>query len=89
MTTTLRLPRKHAADWFDRVGEPEEWATLVGETARTVTLELTPEGLADLTADAAYYAEAMGPADTGDVDYRPAARTCLAHLRRLVLVGAR
>lgn len=81
MTTTVRLPVKHALDWHDRC-EAAAGAEIVTMTQRTITLTLTAEALRDLIADATYYAEEMGPANTGDLDYRPAARRCLAALER-------
>lgn len=74
-TTTIKLPAKHARDWLNRYDGPD--AAEVASTARTVTLELGDNALADLISDAHYYAEEMDPANTGDIDYRPAARACL------------
>lgn len=76
----LRLPRKHATDWLDRCGDAG--TQLVSETERTVTLALDDDALRDLISDAEHYVECMGPQDTGGADYRPAARTCLASLRK-------
>ena len=81
MTTTLRLPLRHAQDWLARCGE-DLGAEEVAQTARTVTLTLPPAALADIVSDARYYAEEMGPDNTGDFDYRPAARRCLASIER-------
>ncbi len=76
-TLTLRAA-KHALDWAARFDTPaDSEADVVHQTARTVTLDLTDDALADLVADALYYAEEMGPDNTGDFDYRPAARACL------------
>lgn len=77
MTTTLRLPAKHAGDWFSRLGS-DLGAQLVAQTARTITLTLTDEQLADLRADAEHYVEVMHGENTDGIDYRPAARRCLA-----------
>lgn len=76
---TLKLPRKHAADWLDRT---ETGATAVASTPRTVTLELTDAQLADLKADATYYAENMHGDWTDGIDYRAAARRCLAAIEK-------
>lgn len=91
-TTTLRLPRKHASDWLSRYDGPEDGeydATAVAGTARTITLELGDNALRDLISDALYYAEEMGPDNTGDLDYRPPARTLLRALERLDIVYTR
>lgn len=80
-TTTLRLPIAHAQDWLSRCAE--EGATVVEQTARTITLELDDTNLQDMISDATYYAECMGPEETGDADYRPKARTLLRALERL------
>jgi hypothetical protein len=80
-SATVKLPAKHALDWLDRCGG-DLGAELVVQTERTVTLSLPPAALRDLLEDCRHYAECMGPADTGDIDYRPAARRCLAALQR-------
>jgi len=36
----------------------------------------------ELYEDAVFYAEVMGPMETGDVDYRPAARRCIEAIKR-------
>lgn len=79
-TVTLRAA-KHALDWAARFGG-DQGLDVVHQTARTVTLDLSTDALADLIADALYYAEEMGPDNTGDLDYRPAARSCLRALDR-------
>lgn len=79
-TTTVVLPGKHARDWLSRYDGDD--AEQVAHSARMVTLRLSPAALRDLISDALYYAEEMGPDNTGDVDYRPAARTCLSGLER-------
>lgn len=82
-TFTVKLPRKHAADWFDRLGDVgDNLATLDAETDRTVIYTLNDAALRDLIADATYYAQEMDPQNSGDIDYRPAARRCLAALER-------
>lgn len=92
LTADYRLPTKHATDWWWRCGEDNKhrlsWlgSDIVDQTERTVTLRLTASALKDLIDDAEFYVECMGPNDTGDIDYRPAARRCLARLDRL---GAR
>lgn len=83
---TLTVPYKHAHDWYDRCGvnyaDAGDGTELVDTSARTVTLTLSTAALRDLRSDAELYAECMGPSDTGDLDYRPAARRCLAALDR-------
>lgn len=85
-TTTLRLPRKHAADWLARYDGPDDGsdydAEQVAATTRTITLALGQHALRDLISDALYYAEEMDREATGDVDYRPPARTLLRALDR-------
>lgn len=82
----IRLPLKHAQDWLSRYDGPEDDseydAAIVATTTRTITLELGPRALADLISDAHYYAEEMDPSNTGDRDYRPAARACLRGIER-------
>lgn len=79
--TTLRLTAvKHAADWRSRYDG--EAADIVDQTPRTITLQLDADALADLVSDSLYYAEQMGPDNTEDIDYRPAARACLRALER-------
>lgn len=73
----VKLPKKHALDWFARCADEYDNCKIVSDTARTITLELTPEGLSDLISDTIYYIDEMGPDNTGDIDYRPAARRCL------------
>lgn len=86
---TIRLTaRRHAEDWLARCEAAEE-ATVIGGTARTITLELTDAALEDLIADATYYAEEMGPDNTEDLDYRPAARACLRALVRAGVTWSR
>lgn len=80
--TSLRLPAGHAQDWLGRCDAADD-ATVVAHTERTLTLDLPDASLADLIADALYYAEEMGPVNTGDIDYRPKARTLLRALERL------
>lgn len=83
---TIKLPALHALDWLGRWDGPdgaEPQAQVVHQTARTVTLELADADLRDLISDATYYAEEMGPSNTGDTDYRPAARRCLAAIEKL------
>jgi hypothetical protein len=77
----IKLPAGHARDWMDRLGE-EAGATVAVETTRTITLNLPDDALRDLISDALYYVEEMDPANTGDVDYRPKARTLLQALDR-------
>lgn len=81
-TIRVKLPRKHAEDWAHRCldGDRTEQDVIKGLTARWITLELTRSEWVDLKDDAEYYASEMGPDNTGDIDYRPAARRCLAHL---------
>lgn len=82
---TLKLPRKHAQDWFQRcAGEQDR---LIDVTARTVTLYLTAESLNDLVSDAEHYASTMFGEWTDGVDYRPAARTCLRALGKAALLN--
>jgi hypothetical protein len=81
MTTTLKLPRKHADDWASRLGDELD-AEVLDATKRTITLKLTDAALCDLIGDAVYYSQEMGPDNTGDGDYRPAARRLLAALDR-------
>lgn len=71
---------KHARDWLGRCDEYE--AEEVEGSARTVTLRLDEEALRDLISDALYYSEEMSPENTGDIDYRGPARSCLAALGR-------
>jgi hypothetical protein len=78
---TLVLPGKHASDWLDRLGN-DLGARVVTSSDRTITLDLTDKQLADLIADAEFYAECMRPADTGDIDYRPAAKRLLAAINK-------
>lgn len=86
--TTIKLPAKHAMDWWGRYDE--EGAEVVAHSARTVTLRLDRAALMDLISDADYYAAEMSPDNTGDIDYRPAARRCLASLAKQVdLAGIR
>lgn len=80
-TITIKLPRKHAQDWASRCGDEYDTEE-VDQTERTITLRLTPAGLADMISDARYYAAEMDPANTGDIDYRPPARTLLGALER-------
>lgn len=80
MATPLRLPAGHALDWFQRSGEEHEGASIVSQTARTVTLDLPDAALADLISDAIYYAEEMDRENTGDADYRGKAHTALRAL---------
>lgn len=86
MTHTLKLPAKHATDWLSRYDGPEDGseydAEEVASTARTVTLALGDNALRDLISDALYYAEEMDRDNTGDCDYRPAARACLRGIDR-------
>jgi hypothetical protein len=77
---TVKLPAKHATDWLARYDEDD--AEGVAWSARTITLSLSDAALRDLISDATYYAEEMDRDNTGDIDYRPAARRCLAALRR-------
>lgn len=83
---TIRLNAvRHALDWqmrYDGPDEGERVATVTAITARTITLDLNDEALRDLIADAVYYSEEMSPGNTGDIDYRPAARACLRALER-------
>lgn len=82
-TRTLRLPRKHAEDWTERYDYGDDDSVeIVDKTARLIVLRVTKSALEDLIADALFYAEEMDPDNTGDFDYRPAARSCLAGLRR-------
>lgn len=80
MTALYRLPKTHALDWHSRTDFP---TSVEATTARTVTLALSPEALDDLVGDALYYAAEMDRENTGDRDYRPAARACLRALTRL------
>lgn len=83
---TIKLPRKHAQDWLARYDGPdcgEYDAREVSRTARTITLELGDNALRDLISDALYYAEEMDRDNTGDLDYRPAARACLRGIDRI------
>ena len=80
---TIRLPRKHAADWLSRYDSADRVGATF--TARTVTLFLAQADLDDLIDDAKYYATEMGPEATGDDDYRPAAQRCLAALRKQIV----
>lgn len=73
---TVKLPARHALDWLGRYDGGD--AGVVEATARTATLNLGDDALRDLISDSHYYAEEMAPDNTGDVDYRPAARRCLA-----------
>lgn len=97
MSTALLLPAKHTEDWLDRCTWTEDGTLygtegeVFGEAPDTsprpvrynrLTLTLTEAGLRDLIGDAEFYAECMGPEDTGDVDYRPAARRVLASLKK-------
>lgn len=84
---TITLPRKHAWDWQSRfdgdADAPDGYGVTVEKvTARTITLSLTNAALADLISDAHYYAEEMDRDNTGDIDYRPAARRCIAGIER-------
>lgn len=80
MTYTLRLPAKHAMDWLSRYDG--EGAEALCVKPRSCLLSLNREALEDLISDAIYYAEEMDPSNTGDIDYRPAARRCLAAIER-------
>lgn len=75
-TITLRAA-KHAVDWLGRC---ERSVRVVEQGACSITLELDDAALRDLINDSLYYAEEMGPDNTDDVDYRPAARRCLVAL---------
>ena len=77
----VRLPAKHARDWQDRLGG-DLGSTVVAESARTITLDLPPAALADFIEDAALYATEMHGEWTAGVDYRPAARRCLAAIAK-------
>lgn len=74
-----KLPAKHALDWFDRLGR-DLGAVIVSQTARTVTMELSPAARKDLVADAQFYFSDMYGAWTGGVDYRGPAHTLLKAL---------
>lgn len=86
MSRTLKLPLKHAQDWASRYDGPEDGSDydlkIVEGTARTITLELGDHALRDLISDALYYAEEMDREATGDVDYRPRARTLVRAIDR-------
>jgi len=75
----IKLPAKHATDWWERCQE-DRFGSLLNRTARTATFDLTAEGLADLTQDAEFYAECMHGEYTGGVDYSAAAKTLLRRL---------
>jgi hypothetical protein len=79
---TIKLPGKHASDWVNRIGRDDLDVEVLAQSKRTITLRLTDEALCDLIGDAIYYAEEMGPDNTGDDDYRPAARRLLGALDR-------
>lgn len=79
---TLKLPITHVQDWISR-GLAEDTGcevSPVAHTARTITLTFNRHAIEELIADAVYYAEEMGPGNTGDVDYRPRARALLRAL---------
>lgn len=78
---TLRLPRKHASDWLDRLGG-DMGAELVAESERTVTLSLSRAQLTGLVADAQYYEENMKGDWTLGADLASAAHRCLNAIRR-------
>lgn len=78
---TIKLPRKHAEDWMDRCGE-DMGAEVIQLTARTITIQMSPEALADLKDDAQYFADSMKGDWTGGIDYSAAATRCLAAIKR-------
>ncbi len=82
-TRTFVFPAKHASDWAGRCGDDEFVLNVISQTSRTITLELNDAALRDLISDTHYYAEEMGRSNTGDIDYRPAARTLLKAFDRL------
>lgn len=88
---TVKLPAKHAHDWWDRCGDEfagrGDGTRIIAHTERTIAFALSPAALRDLIEDSEHYVECMGPDDTGDIDYRPAARTCLRALDRQGLLA--
>ena len=76
---TLRLPAKHAADWYDRLGG-EHGAQMVKVSERAITISFPDEAaLQDLVNDAAHYLIMKGEMTMG-VDYSKAAQTLLNRL---------
>lgn len=77
---TVKLPRKHSFDWWDRRGG-RSYGKVLKVTERTVTFRLTDAGLADLIRDSVHHAAGKdNPVD--DTDSPSAAERCLAALRR-------